>query len=249
MDRIGEEFMRRTRETAGLGASDQQRGLPQPPLEMAWDAGLERIPLSGANARAAGAIDLTAAIERRRSVREYSEQPLTLAELSYLLWCSQGVRSVRGEYCTLRTVPSAGARHALETFLVIHRVEGLPAGLYRFLAVNHALVKLREGPGLADELVAGCWGQGFVGEGAAAFLWAADAARMTWRYKQRGYRYLHLDAGHVCQNLYLAAEAVGCGVCAVAAFDDEAMNHLLGLDGEKQFVIYLAAAGKKRSGP
>ena len=69
---------------------------------------------------------------------------------------------------------------------------------------------------------------------------------MTWRYSQRGYRYVFLDAGHVCQNLYLAAEAIGCGCCAIAAFDDDVMNEILGLDGKKRFVIYLAAVGKKK---
>ena len=77
------------------------------------------------------------------------------------------------------------------------------------------------------------------------FLWTAVPYRMTWRYGERGYRDLHLDAGHVCQNLYLAAEAVGCGVCAIAAFDDDVMNDLLGIDGNDQFLIYLATAGKK----
>ncbi len=77
------------------------------------------------------------------------------------------------------------------------------------------------------------------------FAWTVDSYRMTWRYGERGYRYLHLDAGHVCQNLYLAAESVDCGVCAIAAFDDEAANRLLGLDGEEQFVIYFATVGKK----
>ena len=68
---------------------------------------------------------------------------------------------------------------------------------------------------------------------------------MSWRYGQRGYRYLHLDAGHACQNLYLAAEAIGCGACAIAAFSDEAVDELLGLDGQSRFTIYLAAVGRR----
>jgi SagB-type dehydrogenase family enzyme len=76
------------------------------------------------------------------------------------------------------------------------------------------------------------------------FFWVAVSERMEWRYPVRGYRYLHLDAGHVCQNLYLAAEAISCGVCAIAAFDDEKVNEALNLDGENLFVIYVATVGK-----
>ena len=83
-------------------------------------------------------------------------------------------------------------------------------------------------------------------KGAVTFIWVAASDRMTWRYCERGYRYILLDAGHVCQNLYLSAESIGCGVCAVGAYDDDIINKLLGLDGRSEFVIYIAAAGKKR---
>ena len=243
-EQIGAEFMQKTRYEF-MQPSDQQRGLPQPPLEMAWDAAGEVIDLPGRGKIEFDRIDLTRAIERRRSVREFSAAPLTAGELSYLLWCTQGVKQSLPGRVTMRTVPSAGARHALETFLLVNRVQGLAAGLYRFLATAHKLLVVREGADLAARVVRGCLGQQFAGEGAVTFIWVADACRMAWRYGQRGYRYLHLDAGHVCQNLYLAAEAVTCGACAVAAFDDDEMNRILGLDGRQQFVIYIAAVGKK----
>ncbi len=260
-DHIGEEFLAKTRYEA-MGPSDQARGLPQPPLEMAVGEGAEFIDLSRPEEIEVARVDLTAAIGRRVSVRDYSRRPLTLAELSYLLWCSQGVREVVEGRATLRTVPSAGGRHAFETYLLINRVEPLAAGLYRFLAVEHKLGRVGA-PGGAEarlhttqpwhpepwhpvgEMVAACLGQEFVAASAATFVWAADACRMTWRYGQRGYRYLFLDAGHVCQNLYLAAEAIGCGVCAIGAFDDERVNAVLGLDGRKQFAVYLGSVGKR----
>jgi SagB-type dehydrogenase family enzyme len=189
-------------------------------------------------------LDIREAIEKRRSVRQYSSQPLSLAELSFLLWCTQGVKQVIGRPVTLRTVPSAGARHAFETYLLINRVDGLAPGLYRFLALEHKLLEIDLSADVAARTVEACWRQQFVRTSAATFIWTAVAYRMTWRYGERGYRYLFLDAGHVCQNLYLAAQAVGCGVCAIAAFDDEAVNRLLGLDGEEQFAIYLASVGK-----
>ena len=92
----------------------------------------------------------------------------------------------------------------------------------------------------------GCLGQEFVKRSAATFIWVCDVNRMTWRYSERGYRYAFMEAGHVCQNLYLSAESIGCGVCAIAAYDDDTMNQLLGLDGESQFVIYIATIGKKK---
>jgi SagB-type dehydrogenase family enzyme len=145
----------------------------------------------------------------------------------------------------LRTVPSAGARHAFETYLLINRVEGLKQGMYRYLALEHKLIEVNMEADIVDRTVAGCMGQATVGGSAVTFIWVAIVDRMKWRYDVRGYRYLHLDAGHVCQNLYLAAESIDCGACAIAAFDDDEINQVLGLDGEQQFVIYVGAVGKK----
>jgi SagB-type dehydrogenase family enzyme len=191
------------------------------------------------------AIDLRAAIDGRRSVRRYADRPLALEELSFLLWCTQGVKETIDTYATLRTVPSAGARHAFETYLLVNNVDGLQPGLYRFSSLSHQLLRVSSDATLAEDFVAACLGQTHVKTSAVTFLWAAVPYRMTWRYGERGYRYMHLDAGHVCQNLYLCAEAIDAGVCAIAAFDDDALNRLLHLDGKEQFVIYLATVGKK----
>jgi len=163
---------------------------------------------------------------------------------------SQGIQETVPAYDgtglkTMRTVPSAGARHAFDTFLLINNVEGVLPGLYRYVALGHKLVQLDTTAGLADLFVRGCRGQMSVKKSAAAFFWVADVYRMTWRFSQRGYRYLFLDAGHVCQNLYLGAGAVDCGACAIAAFDDDAMSRLLGIDGENRFVIYVGTVGRK----
>jgi nitroreductase len=206
-----------------LGASDQQRGTPPPPLELGYEEGQPLVGLPRPEEIQVEALELRAAIENRVSVRQYAETPLTLAELAYLLWSTQGVKHVEGNYVTLRTVPSAGARHALEAFVLANRVQGLAPGLYRYLPIEHKRMVLAS---------------------AATFVWVAVPYRMTWRYGQRGYRYLHLDAGHVCQNLYLAAQSVGCGACAIAAFSDEDMSLTLGIDGEELFAIYVATVGK-----
>jgi SagB-type dehydrogenase family enzyme len=261
----GAEFLRQTRYEY-LEPSQQSRGVPQPPLELAPAAGARLVDLPRPETFQVPPLELRAAIEARRSRRRYSPQPLTLEELSFLLWCTQGVQELLpGAAATLRPVPSAGARHALETYLWVHRVEGLMPGLYRFCAQEHLLEPIARQPragrkatqpatGLAAEAsgessaeaqVAACLGQGFVARSAVTFVWTAVRDRMCWRYGQRGYRYLFLDAGHACQNLYLAAEAISCGACAIAAFSDEEVNRLLGLDGEVQFALYLAAVGKR----
>jgi SagB-type dehydrogenase family enzyme len=129
--------------------------------------------------------------------------------------------------------------------LLINNVEGLQPGLYRFAASQHALLKLDAPEDIRDEITHACWDQSQVANSAATFIWVAVVERMCWRYVERGYRYLHLDAGHVCQNLYLAAEAINCGVCAIAAYDDNLLNEALDLDGENLFAIYLGTVGKR----
>jgi len=241
---IGEEFITQTK-YHNLGPSDQMRGVrPLPALEAGHDPGLAVLELPGPGTIEVKAVDVRSAIEQRKSVRRYTEAPLMLEELSYLLWCTQGVRQVVHAAATMRNVPSAGARHAFETYILANNVKGLSPGMYRYLALDHRLLQLDAAPDVSDLVVAACLGQEFVRSCAVVFIWVAVPYRMTWRYGERGYRYLYLDAGHVAQNLYLSAASVGCGVCAIAAFSDDSMNQLLGLDGETQFAIYVATAGK-----
>ena len=241
---IGKEFMRLTR-YEHLSPSAQSLGEPIPPLVLPLPADARLVDLPSPADITLPALDLRAAIEQRRSLRKYAEQPLSLAELSFLLWATQGVKMVTPRPATLRNVPSAGARHAFETYLLANRVEGLAAGLYRFAAMDHKLLAVDLAEDVAERTVHACADQHMVGQAAVSFIWVAVVERMVWRYVERSYRYLHLDAGHVCQNLYLAAEALGCGACAIAAFDDDLLNEVVGADGEAQFAIYAAALGKK----
>ncbi len=243
---IGSHFMEETR-YGRFPNPDQEKGLRQPPLERVPATGVKEIPLPRQAFASLGKASLHEVIQSRRSVRQYATSALSQDELSALLWWTQGVKKVSSEHgITLRTVPSAGARHALETYLLVNRVEGLSSGLYYFHATAHALVALSTEAGLADRLKAACLGQESVSGSAVTFIWVAIPYRMTWRYGERSYRYLHLDAGHVCQNLHLGAEAIGAGACAIGAFSDEAVNAFLDLDGKDAFAIYLAAVGKKK---
>lgn len=210
-----------------------------PPQEEAYDSKRSLIHLPSPSAPP---IDLQEAIQRRASCRKYRESPLSLEELSFLLYVTQGVKDV--SELTYRTVPSAGARHAFETYLLVNSVEGLSSGLYRFIASRHKLLEVSLQKGLSQRFTKAALGQSMVETSALTFIWVAIPYRMTWRYGERGYRYLYLDAGHLCQNLYLGGEAIEAGVCAIAAFDDDRMNRLLNLDDEA-FVIYLATVGKR----
>jgi SagB-type dehydrogenase family enzyme len=244
MSGTGKEFMEKT-QYRYLDRSDQSMGYPNPDLELGAEENDRIIDLPLSQDVKVENIDLRKAIEKRTSVRNYSSEPLSLEELSYLLWCTQGVKEVVRNAATFRTVPSAGARHALETYILANNVKGLEKGLYRFLPIEHKLVEINTEKDITTNIRRGCLDQPFVTTSAATFIWTAVPYRMTWRYGQRGYRYLHLDAGHVCQNLYLSAESVGCGVCAIAAFLDEEINPAMGIDGENEFVIYVATVGKK----
>ena len=237
--------------------SNAQKGLPQPELETpskATDILLNLPDTSGHNVESVNFLEI---VTQRRSLRVYSDDPLSLEELSYLLWCTQGVKNIyRRETneiarkfrsnITMRTVPSAGMRHAFETYLLVNRVREVQPGLYRYIALEHKLLQVSLDEGLPDKVSEGCNSQQFVKNGAVVFLWVAFPARMAHVYGNRGYRYLFLDAGHVCQNLYLASEVIGCGTCAVGSYNDTQLNELLGIDGESQFVIYVAPVGKKR---
>ncbi len=224
--------------------SDQMKGLAMPPSQKAFDPACERIPLPKPDPAILKKSDLLACLADRKSRRKYSAANLTLDELAYLLWATQGVRKAlpTGRHC--RTVPSAGARHSFETYLVIQHVEGLKTGVYRYLPFEHQLVFLFTAENLPEKLTALASDQPFVGNSAVCFIWSSIPYRMEWRYGLDSERVILMDVGHVCQNLYLAAESIGCGTCGVAAYEQASLDQFLGLDGKDEFVIYLAPVGK-----
>ena len=222
----------------------QSRGVAQPPLQKPAPSGATKIPLVQAGTwKSIPGADLEKAIARRKSRRRYTAEPLSFDELSFLLWATQGLRpSARGGI--FRTVPSAGNRHPLETYVIAFRVSGLEKAVYRYLPLDHALVETGRPEDLEERLVRATFGQVFCGASAATLVWAAIPERTEWRYAEASSKVIALDAGHVCQNLYLACEAVGAGTCGVGAYDQELMDELLGLDGEDEFTLYLAPVGK-----
>ncbi len=192
-----------------------------------------------------GKISLVDAINKRRSRRVFTKKHLSLEELSFLLWSTQGVREViRGGVALLRTVPSAGARHPFETYLVVNHVKSLEKGVYRYLSLEHKLYFLYNDKNLMENLNQGCYGQKFVKNSAVTFVWTAIPYRTEWRYGPLAHKLILLDIGHVCQNLYLASESIGAGTCAIAAYHQKKMDDLLMVDGKDEFTIYLSPLGK-----
>jgi len=235
------------RKQINFRASDQHRGVAIPPLQEPFDQELPRINLPDRKSwsTAIEKTDLTDAMGNRRSRRNYSDKWLTIEELAFLLWATQGQRSPGKEPSHFRTVPSAGARHSFETYLFINRVEKVPPGVYRYLPLSHELVFLYSTDDSSQTRLSNAvFGQKFIAKGAVVFVWATVPYRMEWRYLQAAHRVILLDAGHVCQNLYLACEAIQAGTCAIAAYDQEAMDELILVDGEEQFTVYLAPVGK-----
>jgi len=241
------EFLKdNIRQRVDFSQTPQNRRVPPPPIEKPWPQGATTIPLPPLEkAKLAGTIDLWSAIAQRESCRFYSGEPLKLDELSLLLWATQGVRLKLDEGHALRTVPSAGCRHAFETWLCVLNVDGLEKGIYRYLPLEHALLFSHAPEQLESLIVSATLGQRFTGDAAVTFIWTALPCRMEWRYGLAAHKVIALDAGHVCQNLYLACQAIGAGTCAIAAYDQTGMDRLLGVDGEEEFTIYLAPVGKK----
>lgn len=225
-------------------ATDQKARIPAPPVEKPAPPDAPRIDLTAPENFSMGNVSVRQIIGQRRSRREYTDQPLSLEELSYLLWATQGVREVFRGRATFRTVPSAGARHPFETYILVQNVSGLEAGLYRYLAVEHKLIWLRPFDDVAEPINLGC--SEFAGNSAVIFIWAAIPYRTAWRYGALSPKLIALDAGHVCQNLYLACESIGAGTCAVGAYNQQLVDTAIGVDGETEFTVYMAPVGKTK---
>jgi SagB-type dehydrogenase family enzyme len=224
--------------------TDERKRIQPLPLQKPCPDPASRIPLPPPDELEMGAIPLREAIERRRSRRQYLEAALRLDELSFLLWATQGLRRVMPRrQASLRMVPSGGARHPFETYLVVNRVKGVEPGLYRYLPIDHELCLERVDPGLAQAAHEACLDQ-YVTDSAVTFVWTVIPYRTEWRYSILSHKIIAIDAGHLCQNLYLAAEAIDAGVCAIGAYNQQKLDQVLGVDSQDEFAIYVATLGK-----
>ena len=181
------------------------------------------------------------AIRKRRSIRAFSQKPLTMEQLSYLLWASTGIQRKENGYA-FRTAPSAGALYPIETYLIANNVRGLEKALYHYSIKSHLLEELERGD-FSRSIARAALGQEMFLNAAAIFVWTAIFDRSKWKYKQRAYRYVYLDAGHIAQNLALSATSLGLGSCQVGAFYDDDVNKIVGVDGEEESALYLSVVG------
>jgi len=191
--------------------------------------------------RREGSVSLEAAIQARRSVREFADEPLSLEEVGQLLWAAQGITSPEGA----RAAPSAGGTYPLEILVAAGHVTGLEPGVYRYRPAGHELVPIVSGD-VRVRLAEASMDQAWVAEAAVDVVIAAVYARTTERYGERGVRYVHLEAGHAAENLCLQATALGLGAVTVGAFSDEEAAATLHMSQEEE-PMYVIPVGRPAS--
>ena len=227
--------------------SDQDLKKPQPPLvksPMRPDSAALELPMDF-DGLAKG--DLTDLLLARKSNRVYTQEPISLRQLSYLLWATQGIKDIRGKaYATIRTVPCGGARHEFETYLLVRNVEGLEPGAYHYLPMGHKLEFLYPVADLEGNIADTLSGQNWAAKASVVFYWSMVPYRAEWRYGIYAHRITMMDIGHVGENLYLAATALGLGTCGIGAFQHELCCRLFGLDDKEEYIVYTAPVGTIR---
>lgn len=224
--------------------SDSRKGLPMPTGQKPYSSKDTLIDLTNPEYFDFD-VKLVDAIKNRRTHRKFTQDSLTLKELSFLLWATQGITDK--DIFVHRAVPSASACHPFETYLTIKQVDNLKPGIYRYLPLDHKLCLIADQvQSNSDKICASCFeiNQPQLRSASVVFIWTTIPYRTEWRSGPYAYKFIALDAGHVCQNLYLAAEAVHSGVCAIGAYEQETIDKIIGVNGKDEFTIYLAAVGK-----
>lgn len=247
----GRDFMKGYREDDPYGElfeSDQQQKKPQPPLvKPANTPRDEWIFLPTDFSALDMKQDLISLIRDRKSSRIYTQEDMSQDQLAFLLWATQGVKSIRGRaYAALRTVPCGGARHEFETYLMVRHVSGLKPGAYHYLPLEHALEWLGETEDMDAAIGESLSGQVWAAKANVVFYWSAVAYRAEWRYGIYAHRIALIDLGHIGQALYTACTGLGLGCCGIGAFEHELCAKLFGLDGEEEYIVYTTPVGTIR---
>jgi len=226
--------------------SDEKKNRPFPLFQKPYDEKKPLIDLIPPEKFEIGKNSFLDVINRRMSRRNYTEESLNLEELSFLLWCTQGVkRTFKKRAGVLRTVPSAGAKSPFETYLIINRVEGVKPGLYRYISFNHKLLFIKNIENAERKIGELTYDQMFVGKGAVIFCWVAIPYRTEWRYTIVAHKFIAVDLGHISENLYLACEAIDLGTVAIGYYEQKKFDAFLELDGKDEFVVLVAPVGKR----
>ena len=225
--------------------SDQDNGIEIPELEKKCHKE-NLIYLKKPNKKILKTKNIFNCIENRRSRRNFNGNTMSIQELSYLLWATQGITKLsKNKKITLRTTPSGAARHSFETYLAIQNVANLEKGIYRYQVLEHALIKIKDANNdLANEIFTASLNQSFTKKSSVFFIWSTIPYRSEWKFSIEAAKIILLDCGHLCQNLYLATESINMGMCAIAAYNQVKMDNLINVDGENEFTVYAAAVGK-----
>ncbi len=240
----GNEFISKTR-YPDFSTVDLIRRIPEPPASLPVPDGAKVIKLPVPSRVRVPEITVKEAVEKWRPVGFFSRSSITLKELSYLLWCTQGERKkLAADHVTSRNVPSSGSRHPIETYFVAGEVEDLPTGLYRYIPASHSIFLIREDSDLPFAMGTASMNFKVVTRAAVTFLWVAVPYRSVWALGNRGYRSVFIEAGHICQALIYAASCFGCEVFSTDLFHDELMIQLAGLDPETQWPLYVGSVGR-----
>jgi SagB-type dehydrogenase family enzyme len=239
-------------EMSGIGDKFQQETKYEPSRmprhRLVWDskpalykeyAEAQKIELPSFEPNQTMSLDQT--LRQRKSIRDFQARPISKDQLSYMLWASTGIQRIEDGY-EYRTVPSAGALYPIETYVIVNNVRDLDAGVYHYSIQSHQLEQLKQGE-FRQKIAAAALGQGMCATAAAVFAWSAIFARCKWKYGQRAYRYIYLDAGHIAENLALAAVSLELGSCEVGALYDDQVNAILGIDGTDESVLCMAVVG------
>ncbi len=245
LEQNGYQFIEETK-YPNISESDQRLGKPQPPYEIPLEKDAPLIDLPDPASIDFGQYDCRKAIEERRSLRRYQDDQLSLEELSYLLWLTQGVKKEdEKRHVVWRTVPSAGCRHPFETYLSINRVEGLQPGVYRFVATQHKLVTLDISDTFNEQLTDVCLGQRQVATSAVTFIWAAVPYRTIGAIQSAAIVISTWMPGMCVRTFTWRLKPSTCGICTIGAYDDDAADQLLGFNPPEMFVIYMASLGRR----
>lgn len=240
-----------------IATADIAKGVPQPEFQKPVKEGAIVVNLPIITSKNAPKADFFETISSRISRRDYSEVPMSLEELAFLLWCTQGVKKVIGGYRHyikdgsgrnyLRPVAAGGCINAYETYIVINNIQDLENGIWRYLPLSNQIVLDRQVddiPGkIAEVFTNKSQNQNYASKAAAVFFWACIPYRGEWKYKETSHKIMLLDLGHISHQLYLAAEAIGCGCCAIGGYYQDKADALIEVDGENEYTVLCASIG------
>ena len=238
MDGTGDRFQQKTKYDPGKMPSHRLDWSAKPDLYKEYPQA-EKIELPVFEPDRPMSLDKT--LRQRKSIRDYQNKSISMGQLAYLLWASTGIQRIEEGY-EFRTAPSAGALYPIETYVVVNNVKALESGVYHY-SIKLNQLELLQRRDFSRQIAAAALGQDMCATASAVFIWTAVFERSKWKYGQRAYRYIYLDAGHIAENLALAAMSLNLGTCEIGALYDDHVNAIIGIDGTEESTICMATVG------